>query len=76
MSKMKQHLEERIVISGSRQDNTGWKRYICFEYQGNDKAKDGIISERDKKIKDLEDKIRGTIAAFFVTTIGFVLVIL
>jgi hypothetical protein len=46
------------------------------DYKGIVKAKDGIISERNKKIKDLEDKIRGTIAAFFVTTIGFVLVIL
>lgn len=36
MSKMKQHLEERIVISGSRQDDTGWKRYVYFDYQGND----------------------------------------
>ena len=46
------------------------------DLKGTIKAKDGQIEERNKKIKDLEDKIRGTIAAFFVTTIGFVLVIL
>ena len=36
MSKMKQHLEERIVISHSSEENTAWKRYICLEYQGNE----------------------------------------
>lgn len=35
MSKMKQHLEEKIVISYSEQENTGWKRVIFFEYEGN-----------------------------------------
>ena len=35
MSKMKQHLEERIVISHLEEENTGWKRLISFEYQGN-----------------------------------------
>jgi len=35
MSKMKQHLEEQIVISHSEQENTGWKRIIFFEYEGN-----------------------------------------
>ena len=36
MSKMKQHLEERIVISHSNEESTGWKRYICFQYEGNE----------------------------------------
>lgn len=35
MSKIKQHLEEQIVISYSEQENTGWKRIIFFEYEGN-----------------------------------------
>lgn len=35
MSKIKQHLEEQIVISYSEQENTGWKRVIFFEYEGN-----------------------------------------
>lgn len=35
VSKMKQHLEKQLVITGSRQESTGWKRYICFEYEGN-----------------------------------------
>ena len=35
MSKIKQHLEEKIVISYSEQENTGWKRIIFFEYEGN-----------------------------------------
>ena len=36
-------------------------------------SKDGIINERDKKITDLEDKIKGVIAAFVLSTIGLVL---
>lgn len=36
MSKMKQHLEEKIVISHSEEENTAWKRYICFQYEGNE----------------------------------------
>lgn len=35
MSKIKQHLEEQIVITHSEEENTGWKRYICFQYEGN-----------------------------------------
>jgi len=35
MSKMKQQLEKEIVITGSREETTGWKRYIYFEYEGN-----------------------------------------
>ena len=35
MSKIKQHLEERIVISHSEEESTAWKRYISFDYQGN-----------------------------------------
>ena len=35
MSKIKQHLEEKIVISHSEEENTGWKRIIFFEYEGN-----------------------------------------
>lgn len=35
MSKIKQHLEEQIVISYSEQENTGWKRIIFFQYEGN-----------------------------------------
>ena len=35
MSKIKQLLEEQIVISYSEQENTGWKRVIFFEYEGN-----------------------------------------
>ncbi len=36
MSKMKQHLEKQIVITGSRHEVNGWKRYIHFNYQGNE----------------------------------------
>lgn len=36
MSKIKQHLEERIAISHSSEENTAWKRYICFQYEGNE----------------------------------------
>jgi hypothetical protein len=36
-------------------------------------SKDGIINERDKKIIDLQDKIKGVIAAFVLSTIGLVL---
>jgi hypothetical protein len=35
MSKMKQHLEEKIVITYLEEENTGWKRQIFFEYEGN-----------------------------------------
>jgi len=35
MSKMKQHLESEVVITHSNEENTGWKRYISFDYQGN-----------------------------------------
>lgn len=35
MSKMKQHLENQIVIAYSEEENTGWKRRIHFDYQGN-----------------------------------------
>jgi hypothetical protein len=35
MSKMKQHLESEIVIKGSSHEDTAWKRYIRFEYEGN-----------------------------------------
>jgi hypothetical protein len=35
MSKIKQHLEEKIVISHLEEENTGWKRQIFFEYEGN-----------------------------------------
>jgi hypothetical protein len=36
-------------------------------------SKDGMINERDKKITDLEDKIRGAKAAFLIATIGLIL---
>jgi hypothetical protein len=36
MSKMKQHLENEVVITNSNEENTGWKRYIAFNYQGNE----------------------------------------
>ena len=35
MSKMKQHLEKEIVIEGSRHEEMSWKRYIYFQYEGN-----------------------------------------
>jgi hypothetical protein len=35
MSKMKQHLEDQITISDFSEENTGWKRRISFNYQGN-----------------------------------------
>lgn len=35
MSKIKRHLEEQVVITYSEQENTGWKRIIFFEYEGN-----------------------------------------
>ena len=35
MSKIKQHLEKQIVIAHSEEENTGWKRRISFDYQGN-----------------------------------------
>jgi hypothetical protein len=36
-------------------------------------SKDGMINERDKKITDLEDKIRGAKAAVLISTIGLIL---
>ncbi len=39
-------------------------------------AKDGMISERDKKISDLEDKLRGAKAAFVIATVGMILALL
>ncbi len=36
MSKMKQYLEKQIVIKGKEHEETGWKRYIYFEYEGNE----------------------------------------
>jgi len=36
-------------------------------------SKDGMINERDKKITDLEDKIRGAKAAVIIATIGLIL---
>ena len=36
MSKIKQHLEEQIVITRMDENTTGWKRHICLEYQGNE----------------------------------------
>jgi len=36
MSKMKQHLEGQIVIAHSSEESTGWKRYIAFNYEGNE----------------------------------------
>jgi len=35
MSKMKQHLEDQIIIADFNEENTGWKRRISFDYQGN-----------------------------------------
>lgn len=36
MSKMKQHLEKQLVIANSHHEETGWKRYLCFNYEGNE----------------------------------------
>jgi hypothetical protein len=36
MSKMKQYLEGQIVIKGKEHEETGWKRYVYFEYEGNE----------------------------------------
>jgi hypothetical protein len=36
-------------------------------------SKDGMINERNKKITDLEDKIKGAVAAFVLSTIGLIL---
>ena len=36
MSKIKQHLEEQVVITHSSEESTGWKRYIAFNYEGNE----------------------------------------
>lgn len=46
------------------------------DLKGTIKAKDGQIEERNKKISDLESKVKGTIAAFFVTTIGLIIALL
>lgn len=35
MSKIKQQLEQQVVITGKRHEEMGWKRYLCFEYEGN-----------------------------------------
>ena len=35
MSKIKQHLEKQINITGTSQEETGFRRYIYFEYEGN-----------------------------------------
>ena len=40
------------------------------------KAKDGQIEERNKKIEDLESKVRGAIAALALASLGFVLALL
>ena len=39
-------------------------------------SKDGMINERDKKISDLEDKLRGAKAAFVIATVGMILALL
>ena len=36
MSKMKQHLEKQINITGKTHEETGWKRRLDFQYEGND----------------------------------------
>ena len=36
MSKMKQHLEKQLNITRKTHEETGWKRYLCFEYEGNE----------------------------------------
>ena len=36
MSKMKQYLESEVVITRFNEESTGWKRYIAFNYQGNE----------------------------------------
>ena len=36
-------------------------------------SKDGMINERDKKITDLEDRIKGAKAAVLIATIGLIL---
>ena len=36
MSKIKQHLEKQVNITGLRHEETGWKRYISFQYEGNE----------------------------------------
>ena len=36
MSKIKQHLESEIVISHFNEESTGFKRYIAFNYEGNE----------------------------------------
>jgi len=35
MSKIKQHLEKQINITSTSHEETGFKRYIYFEYEGN-----------------------------------------
>jgi len=35
MSKIKRHLEDQIVVDGAHHEETGWRRYIYFEYKGN-----------------------------------------
>ena len=36
MSKVKQHLEKQLNITRKTHEETGWKRYLCFEYEGNE----------------------------------------
>jgi hypothetical protein len=34
MSKIKRHLEDQVVIEGCYHEETAWKRYIYFDYEG------------------------------------------
>ena len=43
------------------------------DYKGVVKAKDGIIEEKDKKITDLESKIRGDYVSVIFSTIALIL---
>jgi hypothetical protein len=43
------------------------------DYKGVVKAKDGIIEEKDKKITDLESRIRGAYASVIFSTIALIL---
>jgi hypothetical protein len=46
------------------------------DLKGTIKAKDGQIEERNKKISDLEGKLKKVVVALALTSIGFVLAIL
>jgi len=46
------------------------------DLKGTIKAKDGQIEECNKKIEDLESKVRGAIAALALASLGFVLALL